>query len=119
MPAFQSKYLEASAAEVNGAGISPQLSYCQNEQQTSGQTQRPLCPGHVPVFSEFESNFAEDADRLEAKLLMQFCRRRIRQRVSGHNAMDVLARDGLKQCGIKPFANALAHRFRAAVDGRL
>src|SRR5579863_5110612 len=78
--------------------------------------QRALRPGDIPIAAKLASVFCEDADWRESDALMQFGRGRIRQRISGHDAADVLARDRFEQRRIKAAADSLADCVRTAID---
>ncbi len=75
-----------------------------------------LRPGDIPIAAELASHFGEDSDGLESKPLMQFCRGRIRQRISGNDEANIFIRDRFEECGVKAAADPFADRVRAAID---
>jgi hypothetical protein len=80
------------------------------------KSQWPLGKSYVPVAPEFASRLAEERDRLETESLVQRKRCRIRKRVAGDDAVNVLARNRFEKRGVKTAADAASYRIMAAIN---
>src|ERR1700733_15156217 len=82
----------------------------------SGELQRALGPGYVPVAAELAADLGVNSDGPESAASVQRGARIVRQCVAGDQAVHVFVFQRIKQRFVKPRTDSLADGFLVAVN---